>query len=186
MVDSTFGQRLDRALEAHGLSNAEFARAIDPEKGQQIVRNWRSRERIGAPSARKVRELLPGASVDWINEGEGPEPVEPKVLSQERPTQPAPLLASQPVRLDPGMLAQTHEFLETAFALQGKEFDLRSNWDLFADAYDYLVEDDRPVDQRNLVDFGRWLAARQAKGGSDAESQRTAGEAAGKDRRRQA
>ena len=75
MVDlSTFGARLDYALEAHGIDNAEFARRIHPETGQQTVGNWRRRERIGQPSHAAVRAILPFASVEWINDGVGDPP----------------------------------------------------------------------------------------------------------------
>lgn len=77
MVDlSTFDARLNYALETHGLDNAEFARRVDPEQGQQKVRNWRMRGRIGIPSHGLVRTILPGVSIEWLNDGAGPSPTE--------------------------------------------------------------------------------------------------------------
>ncbi len=99
-------------------------------------------------------------------------------------------VTSQAARPDPAILAQTQEFLETAYAFKGKPFDLRADADLFADAYEWLAEDERPVDQRNLVHFGRWLAGRQqaneAADEDENESGNVAGQTAGKDRGRAA
>lgn len=72
MVDyESFEARLDYALQVHGMTNAEFAQGVHPETGQQTVTNWRRRKRIGSPSHQVVRSLLPGVSVEWINDGVG-------------------------------------------------------------------------------------------------------------------
>jgi len=83
-------------------------------------------------------------------------------------------VASQPARPDPAIIIQTLDFLEEAFKGLRKEFDLRNEADLFADAYEWLAEDDRPVDQRNLADFTAWQAKRQAAvtGGEDEDEGR--------------
>ncbi len=76
MVDSRrsptpFSARLDQALALLEMDNAEFARQVHPETGQQKVRNWRVRGRIGHQSVGKVREILEGISMEWLNEGIG-------------------------------------------------------------------------------------------------------------------
>lgn len=167
----TIGARIRQVRDERGISRAELVRLSGVP--YPTLAGLENGDQNSSTKLHALAQAL-GVSVRWLETGQG---------SRTDALLP---LASQAVRLDPLMLSQTHEFLETAFALQGKQFDLQDNWDLFADAYDYLVEDDRPVDQRNLVDFGRWLAARQAKGDSDAESQRPAGEVAGTNRRRKA
>lgn len=109
----------------------------------------------------------------WLSTGEGPRDL-------HTPQQ------SQPARLDPFILVQTLDFLEEAFSSLGKQFSMRSEADLFADAYAWLAEDERPVDQRNLVDFAQWRAKRDADGGGSEQDGRVVGKAAPKDKRRAA
>lgn len=91
MVDNAeFNARLDQALQVHGMDNAELARLIHPETGQQTVGNWRRRGRIGSPSHAAVRAALPFASVEWINDGVGDPPAFPQVRDGERPTYATP------------------------------------------------------------------------------------------------
>jgi hypothetical protein len=67
-------------------------------------------------------------------------------------------------RLDPGTILEVLDFLEGSFRALGREFSLRTDAALFADAYAYFAEDDRPEDRRNLVDFDEWRRARQQGG----------------------
>lgn len=109
----------------------------------------------------------------WLSTGEGPR-------------EPAPELRSQPARPDPLIIVQTLDFLEQAFGSLGKEFSLRDDADLFADAYEWIAMDDRPVDRRNLVDFSQWRAKRDSNRGDDEQDGRVAGQAGSTDQRRQA
>ncbi len=93
---------------------------------------------------------------------------------------------SQPARLDPLIIVETLDFLEQAFGSLGKDFSLREDADLFADAYEWIAEDDRPVDSRNLVDFSQWRAKRVSNRGDDEQKGRIAGKAAAADQRRKA
>jgi len=116
-----------------------------------------------------------GVNPQWLATGRGPR-------------NSASIQVSHAVRLDPAILARTHELLKAAFALQGADFEVEGNWDLFADAYEYMAEDDRPADQRNLVDFGKWFAARKEQdskqGDAGDEGKQAAGKAGGTRRRR--
>lgn len=152
----TFESRLDYALSCYRKTNAEFAALLGPN-GQQTVRNWRSRGRIGHMSWRTIWQHLPGFPVQWINDHVGDTPtMEHHRLAEESNS----YRVSQLQRPDPQILVQTQVFLDQAFAESGKEFRLVRDPDLFADAYAWLAEDVRPTDQRNLVDFVRWRASR--------------------------
>lgn len=119
-----------------------------------------------------------GVSLQWLMTGKG-----------SREAAAAPAAPSQLQRPDPVILIETLDFLEKAYGGLGKEFSLRVDADLFADAYEWFVEDDRPIDERNLVHFAEWRAKHQAAkaGGSDEEQDRSiVGEVARADRRRTA
>lgn len=73
----------------------------------------------------------------------------------------APARGVNPSRLDPDTLVEALDFLEGSFRALGREFSLRVDAQLFADAYAFFAEDDRPEDRRNLVDFDEWRRARQ-------------------------
>lgn len=75
-------------------------------------------------------------------------------------------LASQSSRPDPAILAETHRFLDKAFGTLGKAFDIESEADLFADVYEWILADERPADQRNLVDFAAWREKRDLHRGA--------------------
>lgn len=113
-----------------------------------------------------------GVNLRWLSTGEGPR----EAASRQ----------SQLARPDPAILVQTLDFLEQAFGSLGKQFSMRTEADLFADAYAWLAEDERPVDQRNLVDFAQWRANRDSEKGSNEQSGRAAGKAVAKDKRRAA
>lgn len=74
--------------------------------------------------------------------------------------------ASQSPRPDPAILAETHQFLDKAFGTLGKAFDIESEADLFADVYEWILADERPADQRNLVDFAAWREKRDLHRGA--------------------
>lgn len=176
----TFSDNLKRLRKAAGLSQEQLALACG-WSGQSRIANYESAS--GSAREPKLSELplmarALGVSVSTLL---GEEEFAPAFSLRQGP----PPRASHSQRPDPLILAQTQEFLETAYALQGKTFSMRADADLFADAYEWLVEDERPVDQRNLVDFGRWLAARQqaSEEGEDEQSRRATSQAAGKNRR---
>lgn len=114
-----------------------------------------------------------GVNLRWLSTGEGPRDA---AASQQ----------SHLARPDPAILVQTLDFLEQAFSSLGKQFSMRTEADLFADAYAWLAEDERPVDQRNLVDFAQWRAKRDSEGSGDEQNGRLAGQAVAADKRRAA
>ena len=79
--------------------------------------------------------------------------------------------ASQSQRPEPAILAQTHRFLDQAFGTLGKAFDIEAEADLFADVYEWIVSDDRPAEQRNLVDFAAWREKRDLNRGRTTDEQ---------------
>lgn len=94
--------------------------------------------------------------------------------------------ASQSPRPDPAILAETHRFLDKAFGTLGKAFDIESEADLFADVYEWILSDERPADQRNLVDFAAWREKRDSQRGAVRNEQngRAAAQAGRTDKRR--
>lgn len=94
--------------------------------------------------------------------------------------------ASQSPRPDPAILAETHRFLDKAFGTLGKAFDIESEADLFADVYEWILSDERPADQRNLVDFAAWREKRDSQRGVARNEQdgRAAAQAGRTDKRR--
>jgi hypothetical protein len=71
MVDSpSFPDRLDAALAMNGLDNATFA-AFFGHNGQQLVNGWRRRGRVGQPSVRRVKQILPATNMDWLQDNIG-------------------------------------------------------------------------------------------------------------------
>lgn len=94
--------------------------------------------------------------------------------------------ASQSPRPDPAILAETHRFLDKAFGTLGKAFDIESEADLFADVYEWILSDERPADQRNLVDFAAWREKRDSQRGAARNEQngRAAAQAGRTDKRR--
>lgn len=79
--------------------------------------------------------------------------------------------ASQSQRPEPAILAETHRFLDEAFGTLGKAFDIEAEADLFADVYEWIVSDDRPAEQRNLVDFAAWREKRDLHRGRTTDEQ---------------
>lgn len=172
MDESLLKDRLALAMAGPPpVSQAALARACGIK--QPSVSDWLSgrTKRLEGANLLAAARLL-NVAPDWLSTGRG----------SMRPA----VGLSQLGRPDPAILAQTQEFLETAYAFQGKTFEMARDADLFADAYEWLAEDDRPVDGRNLVDFGRWMAGRhqQEKGANDEQEQRATGQIAGEDRRR--
>lgn len=94
--------------------------------------------------------------------------------------------ASQSPRPAPAILAETHRFLDKAFGTLGKAFDIETDADLFADVYEWILTDERPADQRNLVDFAAWREKRDLHRGTATHEQngRAAAQADGADKRR--
>lgn len=93
--------------------------------------------------------------------------------------------ASQVSRPDPDILASSYRFLVTAFATLGKAVDFEAEADLFADVYEWIAADDRPAEQRNLVDFAKWREKRDMERGKriDEQDGRTAAQAGGANQR---
>lgn len=94
--------------------------------------------------------------------------------------------ASHSPRPAPAILAETHRFLDKAFGTLGKAFDIETDADLFADVYEWILTDERPADQRNLVDFAAWREKRDLHRGTATHEQngRAAAQADGADKRR--
>lgn len=66
-----FSDRLDAALHALGLTNAQLAAALDPNNGPQLVNGWRSRGTLSTESRERLRAHLPGISLDWLIDAVG-------------------------------------------------------------------------------------------------------------------
>jgi transcriptional regulator with XRE-family HTH domain len=79
--------------------------------------------------------------------------------------------ASHSARPDPAILASTYRFLVDAFATLGKAVEFETEADLFADVYEWIAADDRPADQRNLVDFAKWRDKRDQERGKGIDEQ---------------
>lgn len=198
-----FARRLDYALEVCRLSNRDFAAKVDPERGQQIVNNWRKRGRIGWPSVGLVSEILGGQiNMVWLNEGTGTPGPPPDVLrtvetarmfavaaDAEEQTiremiadgalRPATAASSQPARIDPGKLAESVRFLEQQFALWGRDFVASERTHLIAAVYEALATEGKS----NLVSLSQWLAHQLSVEDSNV-GQGEAGSAGGHDRKR--
>lgn len=171
---STVGQRIVKAREALDWKRPKLAEEAGVpyptlaglENGDQQSSTW-----IPAIAA------ATGVSALWLASGKGA-----MKLAQGS-------FASQSVRPDPEIIVETLDFLEKAFGALNKEFELRQEADLFADAYEWCAEDDRPVDQRNLADFAAWRKkhmAGKAGGGDENEDGRATREATRTNRRRTA
>ena len=156
---STVGQRIVKAREALGWKRPKLAEEAGvPYPTLAGLENGDQQSSTHIPTIAAAT----GVSALWLATGKG----------AMKPT--GGVAASQSTRPDPAIIIQTLDFLEEAFKGLRKEFDLRNEADLFADAYEWLAEDDRPVDQRNLADFTAWQAKRQAAvtGGEDEDQGR--------------
>lgn len=121
MVDiREFSDRLAHALRMNGLDNASFAKLLG-ENGQQNIRAWKDRGRIGGRSYRKVAELLPLTSMEWIQYGEG---------SPERVSSTAELSPNHDFRQDrsmrpiPEMLSSAYQYALIGLGLYAEGGDL--------------------------------------------------------------
>lgn len=172
---STLADRLTTAMSERNISQAELARRCGVS--QPSVHGWLS----GKAKFLRGENLLRAAaalrvSEEWLATGQGD--------MEQRPA--GGIGKSQSARPDPTILSATQDFLERAFAALGKKFSLTAEADLFADVYEWVAEDDRPTDQRNLVDFAQWRAKRDSHREQDEQNGHTAGKAAGADKRRTA
>jgi len=158
-----------------GISQAELARQCGIK--QPSVNGWLSGKAkfLRGENLLKAAAAL-GVSEEWLATGDGP------MDAAERGS----LSLYQPVRPDPAILLATQGFLEKAYSGLGKKFSLMTDADLFADVYEWIAEDDRPVDQRNLVDFAQWRGKKEDHGGGNEQNGQADGQAAGADRRRAA
>jgi transcriptional regulator with XRE-family HTH domain len=156
---STVGQRIVKAREALGWKRPKLAEEAGvPYPTLAGLENGDQQSSTHIPAIAAAT----GVSALWLATGRG----------AMKPT--GGDVASQSARPDPAIIIQTLDFLEKAFGAIDKKFVLRQEADLFADAYEWLAEDDRPVDQRNLADFAAWRAKQQVAkaGGSDEDEGR--------------
>ena len=169
----TIGSRIRSERERQHISRAELARFAG------IAASTLSDLELGLSKSttalHRIAEKL-AVSVDWLETGREPKAAQ---ASNSSPSY-------QPVRPDPAILLATQGFLEKAYSGLGKKFSLMTDADLFADVYEWIAEDDRPVDQRNLVDFAQWRAKKAEHGGVNEQNGQADGQAAGADRRRAA
>lgn len=70
-VPTGLSRRLDAALQALRMTNAQLAAALDPNNGPQLVNGWRKRGRLSGESRARLREQLPGISLEWLVDGVG-------------------------------------------------------------------------------------------------------------------
>jgi phage repressor protein C with HTH and peptisase S24 domain len=66
-----FSDRLDLALRALGMTNAQLAHALDPGNGPQLIYGWRKRGTLSTESRNRLRPHLPGISLEWLIDGVG-------------------------------------------------------------------------------------------------------------------
>jgi hypothetical protein len=162
LVDNGFKARLDRALDFCGLTNARFAGSLG-ETGHQLVSNWRRRGRIGPESLPLVRPLLPGVSMDWLNDGAGSAPGEAEDAAGWKDIQGF----AQAVGLGEGEEAQeyaeTHQLKFRAVSLARKNLQAKSLAVMYGkgdsmlprihpgDAILFNRDETRPVDEALFV-----------------------------------
>lgn len=122
MVDSpSFSDRLDAALAMHGLDNATFAAYFGPT-GQQLINGWRRRDRLGSPSIKRVREILPLTSMDWLIDGVGsPE----RLIVNAEPVRNYDLRQSYAARLDAHILAKALGVMDADESRNGRYSPLK-------------------------------------------------------------
>lgn len=170
----TIGSRIRALREGLGKTRKEMAAAVgiagstlsDLEAGRSQT----------TTALHRIADYL-GVRVEWLETGKG----------ERLPTSQLMLRQSQPMRPDPAILIETQKFLEAAFSSLGKEFSMEADADIFARVYEWVAVDDRPVEQRNLVDFAKWRSSRDeaATGGKDEQDRHTV-EPAGRSNRRSA
>lgn len=143
------GQRI-RAARAHaGLTQAQLAKLVGMT--QQMI------QKLEAGRADATASLLDicietGVSPRWLARSEGE------------------MLDSQPLILDPKIIARAHAELDSYYSLlAGKEYDIEADPDLFAKAYEYLAKESAITASGERFDFARWLA-RVLKGVQDGVS----------------
>jgi hypothetical protein len=107
MVDThDFEARLSHALIMNGLDNASFARLIG-ENGQQNIRAWKDRGRVGVRSERRVQELLAKTNMEWLQHGTGsPE----RFNSVAEPSPNYDVRQARSVRPVPEMLSAAYQY----------------------------------------------------------------------------
>ena len=172
---TTLQERLELAFARNpSLSKADLARACGVRPPS--VSDWfngRTKRLTGMNLINAANYL--GVTESWLATGRGGMDRVATVSS----------VTSHPQRPDPEILVATQAFLERAFGALGKSFSLASEADLFADVYEWVASDERPIDERNLVDFARWRAARNDKETViDEQDRGAAGEAGSADQRR--
>lgn len=153
-----------------------------PESGAQafaerlvklLADNGRPRHGAGAYLAKKYKVATVTANA-WLNgEHKADIPTSRRIAHDHGTTfevlyfgaDPTGSLDPQLQRPDPAILLRSLKFLDTAYAFQSKSFDIRTDAELFADAYAWLAEGDKSEDQRSLVHFAQWLERRRTGSG---------------------
>lgn len=149
---SVLAARIAQAIAQSPYSQEGLAREFGIT--EQAVSGWVRTGKIGKGKLPKLAELTGMPLEYFLIENVSIGTDTPKFAHAHEP-------ASQLQRPNPSILIATLDFLEKAFGSLGKEFSLRADADLFADAYEWLAEDDRPVDERNLVHFAQWRERQQ-------------------------
>lgn len=171
----TIGSRIRVLREAMGKSRREMAAAVG------IAGSTLSDLEIGRSTTttalHRIADYL-GVRAEWLETGKGDRLTKSQSVQRQ----------SQPMRPDPAILIETQRFLEAAFNSLGKEFSMEADADIFAEVYEWVAVDDRPVEQRNLVDFSKWRSSRNeaAMGDSHEQDGRTTDQARRANRRRTA
>lgn len=175
----TIGSRIRAVREKQDISRADLAKSagIKPSTLSDLELGLSKTTTALHKIARRL-----GVSVDWLETGRE-ERREEKVIDKSH----QPMIQSQSQRPDPAILIATQTFLDRAFELGGKEFLMLNDAELFADAYEWICVDERPADQRNLIDFAQWRSTRdKQRGGADGQDRAVTAEASGKNRSRTA
>lgn len=158
------------SLVAEAGSQVAVAKKIGKDKNQ--IHQWLLDP--GAPGARNIgprsaRELeaafgKPPGWLDHENEKNLKNGETTPVVDLDQPPPPAPTeKSSQPVELDPDMVAETHKALRLYYRRRGKEYDIERQPEEFIWAYGLrLALGDEPT-SADLIDFGAKLADRARK-----------------------
>lgn len=175
----TIGSRIRAVREKQEISRADLAKSagIKPSTLSDLELGLSKTTTALHKIARRL-----GVSVDWLETGREERREDRREDKSQRL-----MIQSQSQRPDPAILIATQTFLDRAFESGGKEFSMLNDAELFADAYEWICVDERPADQRNLIDFAQWRSTRdKQRGAGDGQDRTVAAEAAREDRSRTA
>lgn len=149
---TTLAQRIAEARTAIGIEPAELARRVGVKPSAAYQWESGSTKSLKADTAIALAEEL-GVDVVWLVTGRKPK------AGAAVPSQ------SQPLQLDPNMLAETHRTLRELEEEEGRRFFLEedSHAARFVQLYQERAAMPKHPSQEEWVQFGRKLAAMTAR-----------------------